>query len=97
MGSIIIDPPSAFSLGTTDEQGVRDLVATDYYWMREHRVDRGRSELAQTPGPIVINVTRGSVRLGDLELSTGTTAIVPASSSVAAFEGDDAVVLEMGF
>ena len=48
-------------------------------------------------GPIVLNVTRGSARLGDLELSRGTTTIVPASSSVSAFEGDGAVVLEMGF
>ncbi len=97
MASIILDQPSAFSLDTTETPGVRDLVATDYYWMREHRVDGGTSAVARTPGPVVLNVTRGVVRLGDLELVKGTTAIVPASSSISAFEGHDAVVMEMGF
>jgi len=96
MGSIILDPEPAFSLDTTVSQGVRDLVSTDYYWMHEHRVDSGTSELASTPGPKVLNVTRGSVRLGDLELTKGTTAIVPASSSLSVFEGRGAVVMEMG-
>ena len=97
MGSIILEQGAAVSLEATAAPGVRELVTTDYYWMREHRVDAGRSELARMQGPIVLNVTRGSARLGDLELSRGTTTIVPASSSVSAFEGDGAVVLEMGF
>ena len=97
MGSIILEQEAAISLDATKAQGVRDLVATDYYWMREHRVGSGAGTLAETPGPVVINVTRGSVRLGDLELARGTTAIVPASSSVSAFTGEDAVVMEMGF
>jgi len=42
-------------------------------------------------------VTRGTVRLGDLLLVTGTTAIVPASSSITEVECDGAVLLEMGF
>ena len=96
-GSIILDPQAAFSLDSTDRQGARELVTTDYYWMREHRLDGGTSELAPSQGPIVLSVTRGSVRIGDLELPLGTTAIVPASSSVSGFEGDSAVVLEMGF
>jgi mannose-6-phosphate isomerase len=97
LSSIILDPDAAFSLGDTHEQGVRELVRTDYYWMREHRVEAGWSDLAQTSGPIVLNVTHGTVRLGDLELPKGTTAVVPASSSERAFEGREAVVLEMGF
>ena len=97
LGSIILDPDAAFSLDATVAQGVRELVTTDYYWMREHRVDRGSSELARTLGPVVLNVTRGSVRLGDLMLPKGTTAIVPASSSITDFECHGAVVLEMGF
>ena len=97
MASIIVNPPPAFSLDTTEAQGVRELVTTDYYWMREHRVDHGTGELAKAAGPLVLNVTRGSVRLGDLELPMGTTAVVPASSSVSAFEGRGAVVMEMGF
>jgi mannose-6-phosphate isomerase len=97
LGSIVLDPPGAFSLDATHEQGVRELVATDYYWMREHRVDAGTSPLAPTPGPVVLNVTRGSARLGDLELAKGTTAVVPASSGVTQLEGHGAVVMEMGF
>ena len=97
MGSIVLDPPAAFSLEASEQAGVRTLVTTEHYWMREHRLERGTSELARTPGPIVVNVTRGTIRLGDLRLATGTTAVVPAASVVSAFEGDDAVVLEMGF
>jgi mannose-6-phosphate isomerase len=97
MGSIILGQEAAFSLDATDAEGTRELVATGYYWMREHRVHSGTSELARTPGPVVLNVTRGSIRLGALDLVSGTTAIVPASSSVTDFEGDEAVVLEMGF
>jgi mannose-6-phosphate isomerase len=97
MSSIVIDPPDAFSLDASLAQGVRELVATDHYWMREHRVESGTSGLRAAAGPKVISVVRGSARLGELELHTGTTAIVPASSSVTAFEGSSAVVLEMGF
>jgi mannose-6-phosphate isomerase len=96
MGSIILDPAPAFSLDTVAVDGVRDLVSTDYYWMREHRVTSGSSPLADTPGPNILNVTRGSVSVDGLVLPRGTTAIVPASSSVSAFEGTDAVVMEMG-
>ena len=97
MGSIILEQEAAFSLDATEAPGVRELVTTDYYWMREHRVDSGSGELAHTPGPVVLNVTHGSIRLGDLDVPTGTTAVVPASSSVSTFEGDGAVVMEMGF
>lgn len=97
MGSIILEQDAAFSLDASDEPGVRELVSTDYYWMREHRVEAGSMDLARTAGPVVLNVARGAIGLGDLELPAGTTAIVPASSSVSAFEGDGAVVLEMGF
>jgi hypothetical protein len=76
--------------------GVRELVRTEHYRMREHRVESGSSALGVTPGPVIISVTRGSIALGELELSAGTTAVVPASSSVRAFEGADAVVLEIG-
>jgi hypothetical protein len=45
----------------------------------------------------VLSVVHGSVTLGDLALTLGATAIVPASSSVSSFEGSDAIVMEMGF
>jgi mannose-6-phosphate isomerase len=96
MASVIIEPEAAYSLDSVSADGVRELVRNDHYWMREHRVSAGISELAQTPGPIILNVTTGSVALGDLVLTKGTTAIVPASSSISAFEGAAAVVMEMG-
>ncbi len=97
MASIVIDPPGAFSLDPVAAPAIRDLVRTDYYWMREHRLGAEPGRLAMSPGPIVLNVTRGSVRVGDLVLVTGTTAIVPASSEVTKIEGQEATVLEMGF
>jgi mannose-6-phosphate isomerase len=97
MGSIRLHPEEAFSLAPSSAPGVRELVRSEHYWMREHRLDASLSDLAATPGPKVLSVVRGSVTLGDLELSTGTTAIVPASSGVSSFEGTEAIVLEMGF
>lgn len=97
MGSIRLRPDEAFSLDTISSPGVRELVHNDHYWMREHRVDVATSDLAESPGPIVLNVTHGSITLGALELVKGNTAIVPASSGVSAFEGDAAIVMEMGF
>jgi mannose-6-phosphate isomerase len=96
MASIVIEPAGAFSLEAMSEAGVRELVRTEHYRMREHRVESGRSAFGATPGPVIVSVTRGTIALGELELSAGATAVVPASSSVRAFEGVDAVVLEIG-
>jgi mannose-6-phosphate isomerase len=97
MGSIILHPDAAFSLETITAQGVRELVRNEHYWMREHRLDSGSSALAETAGPVVLSVMRGTIGVGRLELTMGSTAIVPASSGLTAFEGTAAVVLEMGF
>ncbi|MFO7532011.1 MAG: type I phosphomannose isomerase catalytic subunit [Candidatus Limnocylindrales bacterium] len=97
MGSIRLHPEEALSLAPSSTPGVRALVRTEHYWMREHRLATGTAELVRTPGPIVLSVMRGSAIVGDLELATGTTAIVPASSSVSFLEGMDAIVMEMGF
>ena len=96
MDSIILRPEAAYSLESVAVPGVRELVRNDHYWMREHRLEGGTSELADTEGPIILNVTRGSIMVGELELTKGTTAIVPASSSTSSFEGVGAVVMEMG-
>ncbi len=97
IGSIRLHPDDAFSLAPTTAVGVRELVRNDYYWMREHRVDAGVSALAASAGPSILSVVDGAIALGDLRLAKGTTAIVPASSSVSAFEAEDATVMEMGF
>ncbi len=96
MASIRLDPEEAFSLESSSAQGVRELIHGKHYSMREHRIDTGSSDLATGSGPVVLNVTTGSIVLGDLELPRGATAIVPASSSVSAFSGTRAVVMEMG-
>jgi mannose-6-phosphate isomerase len=97
MASIRLHPEEAFSLEASVTPGVRDLVSNEHYWMREHRLPGGASPLAETSGPHVLNVTRGSVRVGDLALPLGTTALVPASCSATTIEGTDAIVMEMGF
>ncbi len=95
MGSIRLHPDDAFSLEPLTRPGVRELVRNQHYRMREHRVVGARSALMATPGPKILHVTRGAIVLADLELKEATTAIVPASSMVSAFEAVDAVVLEM--
>jgi mannose-6-phosphate isomerase len=97
MASIRLDPADAFSLDPAVGPGVRDLVSNDYYWMREHRVPQGVGNLAETPGPRVLSITRGSVDVAGLQLGKGTTAIVPAACTVSTFEGNAAIVMEMGF
>ena len=97
MASIILDPRAG--LLARRRRATRACASSsrnDHYWMREHRVTAGASDLAETPGPIILNVTPRLGPLGDLALAKGTTAIVPASSSVTTFEGDGAVVMEMG-
>ncbi len=97
MASIRLDPEEAFSLAPALSAGVRDLVRTDHYWMREHRLDTGSSALARSPGPTILSVVRGAVLLGDLRLERGDTAIVPASSGVSRIEGHAATAIEIGF
>ena len=97
MASIRLDPADAFSLEPAAAPGVRGLVHNDHYWMREHRVPDGLGRLAETRGPRILNVTQGSVSLGGLRMSKGSTAIVPAACTVSAFEGSAAIALEMGF
>ena len=97
MASIRLYPEEAFSLAPAPSAGVRDLVRTDHYWMREHRLDAGSSALARSPGPTILSVVRGAVVLGDLRLERGDTAIVPASSGVSRIECHAATAIEIGF
>ncbi len=97
MASIRLHPEEAFSLVPAPSAGVRDLVRTDHYWMREHRLDAGSSALARSPGPTILSVVRGAVVLGDLRLERGDTAIVPAASGVSRIEGRAATAIEIGF
>lgn len=97
IASIRLHPEEAFSLAPSASVGVRDLVRSEHYWMREHRLDAGSSALVRPPGPTILSVVRGTVVLGDLQLERGDTAIVPASSDVSRIEGHAATAIEIGF
>lgn len=79
LASIRLHPADAFSLGPALSQGVRLLCANAHYWIREHRA-MGTVELGGAPGPRVLMVMTGSASLGDLDLSAGSTAVVPAAA-----------------
>lgn len=77
--SILLDPAGADSLPPADGRGVRSLISNDHYWIREHRTHT-TIELSGLPGPRVMMVIRGDLTVGDLMLSQGGTAIIPAGA-----------------
>ncbi|MDJ0952585.1 MAG: class I mannose-6-phosphate isomerase [Acidimicrobiia bacterium] len=96
--SMLLDPPDAESLPAVTGFGVRDLIANEHYWMREHRQPIGPVALDGRPGPRVLMAVEGRVLVEDLVLSAGTTAIVPAAvvGQCDVRAADDAVFLEVG-
>jgi mannose-6-phosphate isomerase len=96
LASIDLRPAGAFSLPPADGPGTRDLVRTEHYWLREHRLPDGPSPLAATRGPRVLAAVAGVARLETLTLPAGTTAIVPAAVDTGALTGPGATVLEIG-
>ena len=82
---------------TDGPEGVRELTANEHYWIREHRQQSGPLELSIRPGPRVLMVTSGRIELGELTVSTGGTALVPAAAMpTLPVVRDEAVVLEIG-
>ncbi len=75
--SILFNPKHATSLPAATGRGVRQLISTQHYWIREHRTHEA-IELAQEPGPRVMMVMRGALLVDDLELRQGGTVIIPA-------------------
>lgn len=96
--SIRVRPDDSFSLPGSNENGRRVLTSNEHYWMCEHRVRFGSARLSDRPGPRVLHVVDGSMRLGELDVPNGTTAIVPATSSSTRFETAEggSVLLEVG-
>ena len=68
------------SLSPFPLHGVRELTGNEHYWIREHRLPSGPLELSNRPGPRVLMVTSGRIKLGELKVSTGETAMVPAAA-----------------
>lgn len=75
--SILLDPVDAGSLPPAPGRGVRLLTSNSHFWIREHRTHAG-IELSELPGPRVMMVIRGDLSVGDLTLTQGGTAIIPA-------------------
>lgn len=94
IASVRIHPSDAFGVAPGSGPGVRLLVANRHYWIIEHRCD-GRFEMGGAPGPRVVMVIAGSMVMGDLRLSAGATAIVPAAALPVAAHGAG-VLLEVG-
>lgn len=78
--SIVRGDPSAISVATEAGTGVRDLVRTTDYWIREHRVDRDPVVLDDRKELRVLMVLRGELRADSVSIGAGGIRILPASS-----------------
>lgn len=77
---------------------VRRRVLTDntHYRIVEHRTDDGGTVVGDTPGPAILLVVSGTVSVGDLTLTTGSTAVVPHESGAMLCESEgEATLLEV--
>jgi hypothetical protein len=65
----------------------RELIRTSHYWIDEHRGDR-EVALSDAPGFRVLMCVDGSARAGSIEMTQGSTVVVPACAV------DTAIVLD---
>lgn len=82
LASIVRSDPSAVSIPAASSGGVRTLVETPAYWLREHRADAGRIDLDPRPELRVLMMVAGKVVLGDEEVGAGELVMLPAASSL---------------
>lgn len=96
--SIIRGDQSAISAAVSDIPGVRSLVSTPDYWIREHRSDGSPILLDERRELRIVTVVEGEVSVGNETISRGTIRMLPAGSSLlgplAAAPGS--VVIETG-
>lgn len=96
--SIVRGDQSAISAAVSDVPGVRSLVTTPDYWIKEHRSDGGPVRLDERRELRVVTVVGGEVTVGGETIRTGASRMFPASSSLlgslAATSGS--VVIETG-
>ena len=76
--TVVIAPDGAVSKGRHDAPGVRALVVTDHYWMREHVCASGAVDLVDLHEARVLLVTRGRVAVDGVPASAGAAIVVPA-------------------
>ena len=85
--ALSLDLPSAISHIRMDGGGVRRLVDTPLYWMREHRGTDQPMILRELVELRILVVARGRAGVttdtgSPLQLGTGSTVVVPASSAI---------------
>jgi mannose-6-phosphate isomerase len=78
--SIVRGDPSAISVAGAEGSGVRDLVRTPDYWIREHRTDGDSVDLDDRRELRVLTVIDGAVSADSVTLGPGDIRILPASS-----------------
>ena len=81
-----------------DGPGLRELVTSTDYWIREHRAVAGSVQLDRRPELRVLLVVAGSITVAGETVAAGGTAIVPAAlaADVAVIALNPAIVLEIG-
>lgn len=96
--TLVASPDGAISTGRLDGPGVRPLVATEHYWMREHVSGGGAVALVDLPETRVVMVTRGHLTVDGIRAGAGTTVVVPAevATTTAITADDGAGALEVG-
>ncbi|HSK90156.1 MAG TPA: type I phosphomannose isomerase catalytic subunit [Euzebyales bacterium] len=96
--TVMIAPTGAAGLPRQRRPGVRTLVVTDQYWIREHVSAGGDVDLLRDAELRVLMVTRGRVTVDGAVLDAGGTMVLPAAAmpGVAVAAEDGAGVLEVG-
>lgn len=96
--TVVVSPPGAIARTRRDAPGVRPLIATAQYWIREHVSGGGRLQLLPRPEVRVLMVTRGRMVVDDVQVVAGTTVVVPAAAvaGTVVVADEAAGVLEVG-
>lgn len=96
--SIVRGDPAAVSIPAAHGSGVRTLVATPDYWIREHRTDGDQLILEDRRELRVIVVVTGEVEVGGELLTRGDIRVLPATSAAVGplSASPDGVMIEVG-
>lgn len=94
--SIRLDLPEYHIPVVPGGQEPRVLTDNSHYRILEHRADDRDTVVGDAPGPAILLVTSGTLRMGDLNLTAGTTVVVPHASGEVTFHASgEATVLEI--
>ncbi|MGI9528757.1 MAG: type I phosphomannose isomerase catalytic subunit [Acidimicrobiia bacterium] len=94
--SIRLDLPEHHVNAGRSPKTARTLIDNDHYRIVEHQTEGGEPVVGSTPGPAVLLVISGTVRLGDLTLTAGSTAVVPHECGEVSLRAEgEATILEV--